>query len=316
MNDQRRRGVYAGRGGRTGLTRVERTTAARRERAQEHLNRVRREGPAPHRTQLWGVAAALAAIGVGGALGSSWVGVGAALSESGGRLDAIYVRGASQLSGQEVAEATGLAPGAAWTSVDPAAAALHLSSHPWITSARAVRATPTTLVIRIEERVPRAVTADADGRLLFVDASGTAFAPAVGERANSLPRLVPVGAVVRDQADHALAEAVDLSQRVLAHGLALPAEVALAADGDPEGYVLRLAGRSARVVLGRDDLDARLARLAQLLASNVSEIVAAATVDLRFADQAVLRETRSPTGEAQAAAKRRDATPSNRRPSG
>ena len=253
---------------------------------------------------------------VGQTLGKDLTKAGAALSESAGHLDAIYVRGASQLSGVQVAEATGLAPGAAWTSVDPEAAAKRLTSHPWIASARAVRATPTTLVVRIEERVPRAVTADAAGVLLFVDASGNAFAPAVGERTQTLPRLVPAGAVLRGHADQALAAAVQLSQRVLAHGLALPAEVALAADGDPEGYVLRLAGRSARVVLGRDDLDARLARLAQLLASNVSEIVTAATVDLRFADQAVLREPRSPTGEAQAAATRGYATPSNRRPSG
>jgi hypothetical protein len=72
-------------------------------------------------------------------------------------------------------------------------------------------------------------------------------------------------------------------------GLAAPDEVRVAAPGDPEGVSLRLPGLAGVVVLGRESFDARLRDLARLIESQPEAAARAARIDLRFADQAVLR---------------------------
>jgi hypothetical protein len=62
--------------------------------------------------------------------------------------------------------------------------------------------------------------------------------------------------------------------------------------------------------LGREDLDSKLRDLASLLAADVPGIGDATELDLRFADQAVLRNDPPPEEAAQAAAARGLATPS------
>ena len=62
-----------------------------------------------------------------------------------------------------------------------------------------------------------------------------------------------------------LAEAVELAGRLAALGLPRPLEIEVAAPEDPAGFSLRLEGFAPRVVLGRDDLDARLRALARVL---------------------------------------------------
>ena len=52
--------------------------------------------------------------------------------------------------------------------------------------------------------------------------------------------------------------------------------------------MVRLPGIEARFVMGAQDLDARVGMLAELLAKRPAEVAEAASVDLRFAGQAVL----------------------------
>jgi len=92
--------------------------------------------------------------------------------------------------------------------------------------------------------------------------------------------------------------------------------VQVSAQDDPEGFALQLADPRARVVLGREDLDARLDDLAQLLSARPDAVAAAEQIDLRFADQAVLRDGPAREGWATTAVGRGRGTPPNGRPAG
>jgi hypothetical protein len=71
-----------------------------------------------------------------------------------------------------------------------------------------------------------------------------------------------------------------------------------------------------RVVLGREDLDARLDDLVRLVTARPDAVAQATSIDLRFANQAVLRSGPIHKGSANTAAERGRATPHNRRPTG
>jgi cell division septal protein FtsQ len=306
------RRIIAGRGS---LSRTERAAQARRERALAHLERVRERTDAPRTPRFsaaGAVAGLLAASMAAGALFGPSLVTGATRS-----LEAIHVLGLERLSGDEIAAASGLARGAAPSDVDPEAVVESLEAHPWVESARAVRLSAATLLVEVRERVPLAVVETGkDAALFFVDATGMPFAPVEASASEGMPRLVPAAAVDPNEPSDALAAGVALAQRLPTFGLAVPAQVRIPAKEDAEGFVLQLAGLSARVVIGREDLDEQLAGLVRLLAANLSEVAEAASVDLRFAGQAVLRKTPAPKGRAQATAKRGRATPSNSRPSG
>jgi cell division protein FtsQ len=292
-----------------------------------HLERVRSRAPAD---RGWRPAAVLAgAFLTAGALFGSWL-----IAEAGGefaRLEAIHVRGAVHLSAYQVAAATGVTPGAALPSVDSEAVVKQLQTHGWIEEARALRLPTGTLLVDVRERVPAAVTTTGGAVAFYVDASGTPFAEVAGkaeqalpgsvasvagEANRALPRLISAAPVATGEPSAALAEAVALARRLPDFGLPLPAEVSIAAEGDPEGFALRLPDRPARVVLGREDLDSKLAALARLLGEELPEVGEAANLDLRFADQVVLRKEPAPKGAAQAAAARGRAAASRARPSG
>jgi len=317
----RRRRVTAGRGA---LTRTERASQARRQRALAHLERVRGHAGSPREPRFRGavavaVAALLASSVAAGALfGPSLVTAASGwLSGATPRLEAIRVHGLERLSAGEIAAATGLARGATPAEVVPGEVVERLEAHSWVAAARAVRLSSRTLLVDVRERVPLAVApAGKDESPFLVDATGTPFTSAAAATSEGLPRLVPATAVAPGEPDDALAAAVALAQQLPAFGLAVPTQVRIAAAGDPLGFVVHLSGLTARFVLGREDLDDRLAGLARLLAANLVETAKATSVDLRFADQAVLRKRPPPKGAAQVAAERGGAAPSNTRPSG
>jgi cell division septal protein FtsQ len=303
--DQRRKR----RDGRSCATRAERKAEARRARALSHLQRVR--GQLPSRTPrnaLFAAAAALslaagATSGVSLARGAGWFGRDA-------QLESISVRGASHLAAADVAVATGVSRNAALSVVEPVSVAKRLEDNAWIAEANALRLPTGTLLVDVTEMVPVAlVDAGTPARTWVVDAGGTPFAVAEERHEAELPRIVTAGAVAPNEPNEEVARAVRLAHALPRFGLMQPVEISVAAEGDPEGFALRLAGLATRIVLGREDLDAKLQKLARLLASDVPEIGDVRELDLRFADQAVLRNEPSPEGAAQAAASRGRATP-------
>jgi hypothetical protein len=303
--------------------RLERDARLRRDRAHAHLERVRsrRSGGsrgAPRRSiSRRAFAAALLAGLASGVLWGDALLTAAGLGSGGEppRVTAIAVRGAQHLSDREIAGASGVAPGAALAAVDTRAVEAQLEDHAWIASARAVRMPGGTVLVGVVERTALAgIELGAPLRPYAVDATGAPFAPTDRETLAGLPRLAAAGSVLPHQPSARLADAVHLAYRLPEVGLALPAEVSIAAEDDPEGFALRFASLAPRFVLGREDLNERLEQLARLLARRPDAVAQASSVDLRFADQVVLRTEPTPGGAASALGGR--SAPFNRRPAG
>ncbi len=299
-------------------SRREQDISRRQQRARRHLERIRSE-PRPLPPLSIAAAAAIAAsVTIGALFGSplvatarSWI-AGEAL-----RLEAISVRGTERLSLLEIAESTGLPRGAEWASIEPREVAARLIEHPWIADASAVRLPTGRLLLRIREHEARALVAlGQPARDFAVNERGMPFAPADERVPSGLPRLVPSDAAARDVEDERLARAAELAHRLPEFGLDVPSAVFLSEEGDPTGYAIRLPELEPRVVLGHDHFDARLENLARLLESELEELEGVETLDLRFADQAVLRGTPPVKRAEQAAAARGRATPSRARPTG
>jgi len=225
----------------------------------------------------------------------------------------LYVTGAARLSDPELAAAAGVARGDDLRAIDAGTVAERLAAHAWVRSAHAARLPTGILVVAIEEREPRAVLTGP--RPHAVDAEGTPFAPVAEGAFPELPRVACAAPLVPGEPSPALAAAVQLAERLAGLGLPPAEEVAIGFAADPDGSVLRLRGLPPRFLLGRD-VDAALPRLARLLASGPPQVLLAATVDLRFQDQAVLRHEPPQAGAAQAAEPRSIAAPSRGRRSG
>jgi cell division septal protein FtsQ len=185
--------------------------------------------------------------------------------------------------------------------VDAPEVAARLTQHPWIASARVVELPKGRLLIDVVERVAVATVNTQDSDAVFaVDANGTPFAPAGDRPAAQLPRLVQRGPIQVGQANSDLAEAVAFIAQLAALGLPRPLEIGVSAPDDPIGYWLRLENFPPRILLGRESLESRLEALARVLEVAPPDAATAAVLDLRFADQVVLRGT--PSGKPEAIA--------------
>jgi hypothetical protein len=262
--------------------------------------------------------AVVASLTIGALFGSplvatarSWIG-GETL-----RLEAISVRGTEHLSLAEIAESTGLPPGAEWASIDPREIEARLIEHPWIAEASAVRLPTGRLLIHVAEHSPRALVAlGKPARDFAVDLQGMPFAPADDRVPSGLPHLIPSGPVERGVADERLARAIELAYRLPEFGLPLPSELSISDEADPTGFALRLPSLKPRIVMGHEHFDARLASLSRLLETELQEVEGSKTLDLRFAGQAVLRSASPANRAKQVATKRGHATSSKPRPAG
>ena len=290
----------------------------RRQRARKHLERIRSEPRAHPPLSVVVPAAVVASLTIGALFGSPLVATARAwIGGETVRLEAISVRGAERLSLTEIAESTGLPPGAEWASIDPRAIEASLVEHPWIADASAVRLPTGRLLVHVTEQVPRALVAIGKPAQDFaVNLQGMPFAP-VGKQASSgLPRLIPSDGVERDVENEKLARAIALAYRLPEFDQPLPSELFISDGADPTGFAFRLPNLKPRIVLGHDHFDARLANLAQLLETRLEEVEQSETLDLRFADQAVLRGAPPSKRAEQAATKRGYATSSIARPTG
>jgi len=290
----------------------------RRQRARRHLERIRSKPRPRPRLSFVVAAAVVSSLAIGALFGSplvatarSWI-AGETL-----RLEAISVRGANHLSLAEVAKSTGLPPGAEWASIDPREIEVSLIEHPWIADASAVRLPTGRLLVHVTEQIPRALVALGKPAQDFaVNLQGMPFALAGDRVPPGLPRLIPSGAVERNIANEPLARAIELAHRFSEFNLPLPSELLISDETDPTGFAIRLPDLKPRIVLGRDHFDARLASLARLLETELEEVEGSETLDLRFADQAVLRGAPPAKRAEQAAAERGHATPSRARSTG
>jgi cell division septal protein FtsQ len=292
--------------------------ARRQEWQRQAVERRRAKDAPPPRERRWrlstpalrvltllGVAAAL---GIGAAATPAALRLGRAagswLRDDVLALRTLSVEGASRVPAAEVAAASGLVAGVSLLDVRPEAVAARLRAEPWIADARALRLPPSRVLLAISEKVPRAVVlTSAGGSAWLVDANGEAFAPAAPGDVERLPHVVAAGTPIRPRSrSAALASAVELERALQRDGFATPFVIELPAPGDPQGLAVRLAEVPARVVVGQGELDQKLERLARLLEAQLPETATAGTIDLRFADQAVLRSAASPEGAPRPAA--------------
>jgi POTRA domain, FtsQ-type len=277
--------------------RTEHEAQRRRARANQHLDRLRNRRGEPERRKLpvprfaWQIGALVGALVLG-----AWVGDDA-LAKLGWRVSKVEVQGGSHLTGAEIARAAGIAVGDGYVAADPRRLAGSLRQNAWIAEAGAARLPGGTVVLRVREREALAVI-DGRGGPLGVDAEGRPFAVLDARDAKDLPRLHCENAPPPGEPDPRIAEAIRVARSFPSRGLALPREIALGKEQDPEGLVLRLPGIDARFVLGAKDLDARVGMLAELLAKRPAEVAEAALVDLRFAGQAVMSAKTDPKGSA------------------
>jgi cell division septal protein FtsQ len=300
------------------LSHRERARVKRQQRARAHLDRIRSAVPTqpPRTLVLAGITAVSLLLGAGFgnplvATARSWI-VGEPV-----RLETISVSGAERLSPAAIAESTGLTPGAALDSIDSRVIEQSLSEHPWIADARALRLPTGQLLIEVTERVARAVVVTENGELgSAVDASGMPFAPAEEQDLSTLPKLKTKSEIESHVADEQLARAIALAYQLPEFDLPLPTELSIAADSDPVGFTLHLPDFSPQIIIGWEDFETRLAKLARLIEENLEEVGNAQTLDLRFADQAVLRGSSPPKEATQAAAARGGVASSKARPTG
>jgi len=301
-----------------GLSQRERDYSKRQQRARKHLERMRSESRPQPLFQFVIPAAVVVSLAIGVLFGSPLVATARSwIAGEPVRIEAISVRGTELLSPAEIAEATGLPPSAEWASVDPREIEASLIAQPWIADARAIRLPTGRLLVHVSEQIPRALVAIGKPAQDFaVNREGMPFASAGSRAPSGLPRLIPNATVERDVADERLARAIELAYRLPEFDLPLPSELFLSKDGDPTGFAFRLPNLKPRIVLGNDHFDARLTSLSRLLETGLEEVEGSETLDLRFADQAVLRGAPSPKGAKQAATTRGRAASSKARPTG
>jgi cell division protein FtsQ len=269
--------------------RTELEAQRRRARANQHLDRMRsRRGEPQARTlpvprAVW----LLGALGLALMTGI-WIGDDALaqIGDGGWRVAKVEVLGAGHLSTGEIARAARIGLGDGYSAAEPRRLTRALGENAWIAEAQAARLPGGTVVLRVREREPLAVIEARSGPL-GVDAEGRPFAVLDASEAKDLPRLRCAETPPPGEADARLAEAIRVARSLPARGLAMPREIALGPERDPEGLVLKLPGVEARFVLGAEDLDARVGMMAELLAKRPAEVAEAASVDLRFAGQAV-----------------------------
>jgi hypothetical protein len=296
----------------------ERDYSRRQKRAHKHLERIRSEMREHPPFSCLVPAAIVVSLAIGMLFGGPLVATARSwIAGEPVRIEAISVRGTHLLSAAEIAAATGLPPGAEWSSVDPREIESRLIEHPWIADASAIRLPTGRVLVHVTEQIPRALVEVGEPAQDFaVNQQGVPFAPAGNRVPPGLPRLIPNGAVERDVADTRLAGAIELAYRLPEFDLPLPSEMFLSDETDPTGFAFRLPGLKPRIVLGQSHFDARLTGLARLLKSGLAELGATDTLDLRFADQAVLRGAAPPKGAKQAATARGRATSSGAGPTG
>lgn len=186
-------------------------------------------------------------------------------------VDAIEVRGASEVTEADVEAAAGVARGDQLVLLDASSAAAEVERLPWVADATVTRSWPGTVELRVQEREPLAGFARADGRVALADAGGRVLDVVPAEETDpgvvtitGSPAPGPPGSAVGSGAAPPLrvvrALPPDLAPRV--------AEVAVGADGSLT-LLLRASDdeRPAQVLLGDDSqLPLKVEALATVLA--------------------------------------------------
>ncbi len=250
--------------------------------------RLRRRVARRARFVVGGLAAlvVIAATVHGTALGAAWLARSPRFAVS-----SIEVTGQSRLTRDDVVAAAGISPGANLFALDPREIVARLEALPVIRHAEVVRNFPDRVTVIVEERRPFTVV-HAD-RLHWIDEEGVSLG--VEPRAVALHTPVLSGLQARDLGANGRGGASERARTglVLLHLLlrsksSLFGQISEIDMSRAEGPVLYTVD-GIEVRLGKDDWEARIGRLQGVLAQLRAARETAASIDLRFRDQVVLR---------------------------
>lgn len=280
--------------GRSRTTRYEAERKKKSRRALRHYARVQRRKATRGQRRAVLIAAFALAFATGFTAGNgntqAWLGQ---LEEPAQTIERISVLGNKQIAAEEIAMRSGIDRGAALDAIDFADATTRIESHPWLRSAELRRLPGGDVLAIVEERsAVAALHNNASDTWQAVDRDGVAFAE-IDPQAH--PDLLRLRSEETTSSAEDLASAIELSARVSASGIPLPAEIVLPMRSaiEPErvalGWRLILADSGPEIVLGAHPSDERLARLAELLDARLDAVRSAERIDLRFRDRAILR---------------------------
>ena len=254
--------------------------------AGQRVGRMRRRRPGRLRRLVRAapLAALVAAVPLGAAVGAHWL-----LTTPRFAVARVEVRGTSRVTPAQVLAAAALAPGTSIFRLDPVLVAARVAALPEIRRADVVRALPNRVSIVVEERRPFTLVHAA--RLHWLDEDGRLL----GEEKHAVATEVPVIsglseaelATMRPAPGPRARAAIALIRALLRTGSALAGEISEIDMSRPEGPVLYTVD-GVEVRLGSEEWEERLARLEGVLAQVATEEVHG--VDLRFRDQVVLKK--------------------------
>jgi cell division protein FtsQ len=255
---------------------VTRQRVDRRRRLLRHARRLSQTGLA---------LVAVAAIVGAGALGVRWL-----LTSPRFAVSQVEVRGTSRLAAAEIVAASGIRRGANLWKIDPRTAVAGVESLTAVRRAEVIRAFPNRVTIVVEERRP--FTLVHAGRLHWIDEEGVR----VASEARAVTMTLPVISGLTDDeiasASRAPSErvltGVRLIRTLLRAGSPLVAQISEVDVGRNDGPVLYTV-EGIEVRLGAEEWDARIPRLAGVLAQVAASGQAVSAIDLRFRDQVVLK---------------------------
>ena len=207
---------------------------------------------------------------------------------------AVYASGNRIVSTAELVRLANIARGGRLSDVDLGAARKRVLKNAFVRTASVHRNLPDRIEIRVEEREP--VAALANERLMYVDADGMVLPPVRSEYLFDLPVITGAPALETCAAGKVVTHpAIKEALRLIlaAHGLNESvyrriSEVHILPGGE---LMLYTAEFGVPVLVGRGDLVNKLVRLEGFWNTIVSSRGADAleTVDIRFADQVVVR---------------------------
>jgi cell division protein FtsQ len=255
---------------------VTRQRVDRRRRLLRHARRLSQTGLA---------LVAVAAIVGAGALGVRWL-----LTSPRFAVSQVEVRGTSRLAAAEIVAASGIRRGANLWKIDPRTAVAGVESLTAVRRAEVIRAFPNRVTIVVEERRP--FTLVHAGRLHWIDEEGVRVASEARAVTMTLPVISgltddEIASASRAPSDRVLT-GVRLIRTLLRAGSPLVAQISEVDVGRNDGPVLYTV-EGIEVRLGAEEWDARIPRLAGVLAQVAASGQAVSAIDLRFRDQVVLK---------------------------
>jgi cell division protein FtsQ len=217
------------------------------------------------------------------------------------RVERVRVLDQARVSEQEIVALSNVRPGQRIFDLDLEMIGRKIAENPWIASARVERIYPREVVIRVVERVPRAVINL--GYLYYVDGSGTIFK--LLDAADSLDFPVVTGvdrrALLENPAEtkQQLAEAMGLLEELARRRTFALADVSEVQIDPAAGLTLYTASGGVPVRLGFGHYAGKLDRLEHLYPELRPRLPVLRYIDLNVVDRVIVKvEPRRPAADA------------------